>query len=76
MLEKLRSNALTLGTFALMGMASIVYLSAGVAATSGSSGPNFSTGQTPTPSPTPCTGDDPKKPCPSPTPSPSPTMAP
>ena len=87
MLSKIRSNALSLATIGLMVVASIMYLSAGIAVTLGSGWTGGSTvtraaAPTPTPEPTPCTPDDPKKTCPTPTPvgtptpTPSPTMAP
>ena len=79
MLSKIKTNALSLATIAVMVVASAVYLTAGVAVTSGSSWNSPNAAATPTPVPTPCTPDDPKKPCPTPTPSnpvpsPSPTM--
>lgn len=81
MLTKIKTNALTLGTIGLMVFAAAVYLTAGVASTSGIGGPTIAQAAptpTPEPSPTPCTTDDPKKPCPTPTPSPTPrpTMEP
>ena len=83
MLSKVKNNALSLVTIIVMVVASIVYLTAGVAVTSGSSWNDRSAvAPTPTPAPTPCTPDDPQKPCPTPSPggtpmpTPSPTMQP
>lgn len=83
MLSKVKNNALSLATIMMVFAAAVVYLSMGVAVTSGNGwGPSVTHAAVPTPtvSPTPCTPDDPKKPCPTPSPggtpmpTPSPTM--
>lgn len=82
MLSKIRTNALSLATIAIMIAASVAYLFAGMAMTSGwddrPSTVHAAGLATPTPAPTPCTPDDPSKPCPTPSPggTPMPTPSP